>query len=86
MKSRALITEAPEVNGGYPIVRGTRTPVRSIVLIFRQTDDLERTAALFPHLSREQVRAALDYYVICPQRVDEDIRLNAEPLALLQGR
>jgi uncharacterized protein (DUF433 family) len=79
------VTEDERIAGGYPVVRGTRTPVRSIVLVFRQTGSFERTAAMFPHLSQEQVRGALDYYEAHPARVDEDIAWNARVLAALQG-
>jgi uncharacterized protein (DUF433 family) len=58
-------------------VRGTRTPVRCIVEMYQQTQDFERTAAMFSHLSRDQVQGALDYYAAYPQRVDEDIERNA---------
>jgi hypothetical protein len=32
---------------------------------------------MFPHLRRDQVQGALDYYAAYPQRVDEDISRNA---------
>ncbi|MBI3965801.1 MAG: DUF433 domain-containing protein [Chloroflexi bacterium] len=80
------VHEVPGVNGGYPVVRGTRTPVRSIVEIFRQLDDFDRTAAYFSHLSPEQVRDALEYYIVHPERVDEDQRLNQAAWRRLTGR
>ncbi len=85
MPNHPPIEETPEIGDGYPQVWGTRTPVRCLVEVFRATADLERTAAMFPHLSREQVRAALDYYAAHPARVDEDIERNARALAELQG-
>jgi uncharacterized protein (DUF433 family) len=79
-----IVEETPGVGGGYPQVRGTRTPVRCIVETFRQTDDFDQTAAMFPHLSRQQVRAALDYYILHPARIEEDILRNKQALAELQ--
>ena len=38
------------------------------------------------HLTREQARGALDYYLAHPARVDEDIAWNARVLAALQNR
>ena len=67
-------------------VRGTRTPVRVVVELFRLMGDLEHTAEMLPHLIRQQVRGALDYYAACPDRVDEDIALNARARAVRQGR
>ncbi len=77
MADHPFVEETPGVGGGYPQVRGTRTPVRVIVNLFRQTGDLARTAALLPHLTDEEIRGALDYYAACPDRVDQDIDRNA---------
>ena len=86
VQENPFVNEVPGVCGGYPVVRGSRTPVR-VVEVFRQAaGDLERTAAHFPHLTREQVRGALDFYIMCPERVNEDIERNARTLAELQGR
>jgi uncharacterized protein (DUF433 family) len=81
-----FVSETPGVGGGYPQVRGTRTPVRCLVEVYRSTGSLERTAAMFPHLSQDQVRGGLDYYAEHPDRVDEDIERNARALAELLSR
>jgi uncharacterized protein (DUF433 family) len=86
MQDHPFVEETPGIGGGYPQVRGTRTPIRVIVELLRATGDFERTAEMLPHLSREQVRGALDYYASYPDRVDEDIALNASARAELQGR
>ena len=80
------VMEDPRINGGYPVVSGTRTPVRVIVGLYRRTDDFEHTANMFPHLTHEQVRGALDYYAEHPERVDQDIAWNARVLVQLQQR
>ncbi|MBI3968677.1 MAG: DUF433 domain-containing protein [Chloroflexi bacterium] len=71
-----FVEEAAGMNGGYPVVRNSRTPVRTVVEIFRQLDDFERTVAYFDHLTAQQVRAALDYYIVYPDRIDEDLKRN----------
>ena len=86
MSENRWVTEVPGTNGGYPVVRGTRTPVRIVVEYYRQTDDFDRVVALLPHLTPEQVRGALDYYILHPERVEEDIATNARALAEVQGR
>ena len=86
MDIREVVSEDPRINCGYPVVRGTRTPVRVIVGVFSRTNDFERTAAMFPHLSREQVRNALDYYAEHPARVDEDIMWTDRIAAEIQQR
>jgi uncharacterized protein (DUF433 family) len=80
------VSETPGVGGGYPQVRSTRTPVRCLVEVYRSTESIERTAAMFPHLSQEQVRGALDYYAEHPERVDEDIERNARALTEFLSR
>jgi uncharacterized protein (DUF433 family) len=70
------VSETPGVGGGYPQVRGTRIPVRCLVLTYREFQDFERTAEWYSTLTREQVRGALDYYAEHPERVDEDIERN----------
>ena len=78
------VRETPGVCGGYPCVGRTRIPVRMIVELYRDTGDLEQTAAMFPQLTVEQVREALAYYRDFPARVDEDIARNARTQARLQ--
>ena len=80
------VASYPGVCGGYPVVRGTRTPVRVIVAIHRQLGDFESTARWFSYLRKEQIQGALDYYAKHPARVDEDFARNARSLAELQGR
>jgi uncharacterized protein (DUF433 family) len=85
MEAYGFIEETPGVGGGYPQIRGTRTPVRVVVNLYRQTHDLTRTAALLPHLTEAEIRGALDYYASCPERVDEDIERNIRVWAELQA-
>ncbi len=81
------IRETPGVCGGYPRVGHTRVSVRSIVVVYKETgNDFEQTAAVFDMLTREQIRAALDYYAAHPARVDEDIERNARAWAELTGQ
>ena len=79
------VSETPGVCGGYPVVRGTRTPVRLLVEAFRHFGDVEGTQAAFPYLAIEQVRGALAYYNTHPSRVDEDFARHARVLAEQKG-
>jgi uncharacterized protein (DUF433 family) len=81
-----FVEETPGVGGGYPQVRGTRIPVRTIVAYHRAYGDVDRIQRMFPYLTREQIQGALDYYAKSPGRVDEDFERNARALAQLQGR
>jgi uncharacterized protein (DUF433 family) len=70
-KVAAMIECTPGVQGGYPCVAGTRTPVRTIVIHY--PGDMDEVIRALPHLTREQIQAALDYYAETPELVDEDI-------------
>ena len=86
MQTRTQIKETPGVCGGYPCIENTRIPVRMIVELFNDTHDLAQTAAMFPQLTRQQIRDALAYYHEHPARVDEDIERNARISAHLPAR
>ncbi len=86
MREHSYVSETPGVCGGYPVVRGTRIPVRILVNVYREAGDLAEILAMYPHLTAEQVQGALDYYAAEPARVDEDIARHAHALAELQGR
>lgn len=75
MQTVDTIQRVPGVQGGYPVIAGTRTPVRTIVEMFCETHDgsIEAMLQSLPHLSRSQIEAALDYYKEHPDLVDEDI-------------
>src|SRR5262245_53447045 len=80
------VSETPGINGGYPVVDGTRTPVRVIVEFVRQGADEQHLQRLLPHLTLEEIRCALRYYEASPARVDEDIERNARAWNELQSR
>jgi uncharacterized protein (DUF433 family) len=65
----------PGVQGGFPVIRGTRTPVRTIVQHFYVTYPGDKGAIrqALPHLTEEQINAALAFYSDNPRRIDEDI-------------
>jgi len=79
------ITCVPGVCGGYPVIKGTRTPMRAIVEYSRSWNVIEMITNL-PHLTQQQVHAALTYYVHEPELVNEDIRRNEEAWKELTSR
>ncbi len=50
------------VQGGEPCIRGTRVPVWVLAALHKQGDTAEDLLEAYPHLSAEQVYAALSYY------------------------
>ncbi len=80
MKIEDAIAQYPGVQGGYPVIAGTRTPVRAIVELYYDIYpfDIEEVYRSLEHLTIEQIRAALAYYDEQPELVDEDIARQRE--------
>ncbi len=76
------IERTDDVQGGHPVIRGTRTPVRSVVVLYTETypGDLDAVRATLPHLSHREVDAALACYHHHPALVDEDIQRQRKAL------
>ena len=51
----------PNVAHGQACVRGTRIPVHQIVRMLANGDTVDELLAEYPHLSREDIMACLDY-------------------------
>ena len=81
MTEHPYVYEVPGNNGGYPVVRNTGIPVRTLVLVYREIGDFEELVQLYSSLSREQLAGVLDYYATYPDRVDADIERNARAWA-----
>ena len=75
----------PGVCGGYPTIQGTRTPIRAIVEYSHSWNVIEMITNL-PHLTQQQIHAALIYYAHEPQLVNEDIKRNKEAWEELTSR
>ena len=74
----ALIESKPELRGGRPIVAGTGTTVRSIAGLYKLGLDAEEIATQLPHLNLTQIYAALTYYHLHVDEIEEDIRADSE--------
>lgn len=80
------IERIPGVCGGYPVLSGTRFPVRSIIEQLRLNEwGVAELLAEFPQLRREQVEAALTYFARHPDVINEDMRRNLEVWRELTG-
>lgn len=67
------ITRNPEICGGRPIIKGTRTPVKTIVGYYRLGQSVEEILEGLPHLSPAQVYEALAYYHDNISEIEQDI-------------
>ena len=70
------IVRDTRVHGGEPVVRGTRVPVRAIVLAWRQYHDIATLLEAYPRLKEADIREALAYYEA--HRTELDERIHAQ--------
>jgi uncharacterized protein (DUF433 family) len=70
------LSSRPGISHGAPIVKGTRTTVRSIAGYYQMGMSVDEILESLPHLSPAQVHSALAYYFDHQAQVDRDIRKN----------
>lgn len=80
------IVRNSEILSGEPIIRGTRTPVRAIVEMWRIGVSLEEIPQRLPHLVLSQVFDALSYYLDHQVEINEHIERNRIPDELIDPR
>jgi uncharacterized protein (DUF433 family) len=73
-----IVTDNQILNG-EPIIKGTRTPIRAIVEIWRQGVPPEAIPAQLPHLTLGQVFDALSYYSDNQDEINQHIARNRVP-------
>ena len=73
-----VVTDA-QILSGEPIIKGTRTPVRAIVEIWRQGVPPEAIPNHLPHLTLAQVFDALSYYSDNQDEINQHIGRNRIP-------
>ena len=56
-----LITTNPGIAGGKPIIKGTRITVEMLADEYAAGRTIEQLLYSYPHLTREQIEAALAY-------------------------
>ena len=67
------ITRVPNIQGGRPIIAGTRTPVKTIVGYYKWGLSVEEILEGLPHLTPAQVYEALSYYYDHQEEIEQDI-------------
>ncbi len=66
-----LIVRVPSIHGSEPVIRGTRVPVRSIVVADEQYDgDLAKVGEAYL-VGPEAIQAAQDYYQVHQDEIDQ---------------
>jgi uncharacterized protein (DUF433 family) len=69
--------------GGEPVIRGTKTPVRAIVELWRMGVPPDEIPVHLPHITLAQVFDALRYYAENQQQINVYILANRVPEALV---
>lgn len=77
------VTTDDQILSGEPIIKGTRTPVRAIVEIWRSGVLPEVIPTQLPHLTLAQVFDALSYYSDHQEEIHQYIRRNQIPDELI---
>ena len=72
------ITRVEGICGGEPIIRGTRITVRDIVECQQIYQSKERILLALPHLTLEDIEAALAYYRQHRQEIEQYIQEEEE--------
>lgn len=60
MATRSVVHRNPNIQGGVPVFRGTRVPLRNLIDYLEGGEDLDAFLADFPSVNREQAIAALE--------------------------
>ena len=77
------VTAEADILGGEPIIKGTRTPVRAIVELWRLGISAEEIPQRLPHLTLAQVFSALSYYSDHQDEINVYLQRNRVPEELL---
>ena len=73
------------VQGGRPVIRGTRNLVSTLVVSYRNGASIEALLSDFPHLQPAQVHDALSYYYDHQAEIDREIEwLDSDESAISQ--
>ena len=70
------IIKNSKILGGEPVLKGTRTPVRSIVELWKWGSSPEEVLEHYPHLKLSQVFDCLSYYADHKKEIERFIREN----------
>lgn len=76
-----LIVENPKLHSGRPVIAGTGTTVRAIAIMYKQGLTPEEITSELP-LTLAQVYAAITYYHLHTDEVEEDIEADSEEVLI----
>lgn len=68
-----LVTHSPDFGSDRPIIAGTGTSVRRVVVLYKQGASAEEIARRMSHLNLAQIYAALAYYHANRDEIEADL-------------
>lgn len=69
------VTRKRGIQGGSPIMKGTRIPVSAILIYYKQGKDVDEILELYPQLTPAQIHDALSYYHDHREEMEREIAL-----------
>lgn len=69
------ITQKKEVQGGRPIIKGTRIPVSTIIIRYKQGEGVDEILELYPELTPAKIHDTLSYYYDHQEEVEKELAL-----------
>jgi uncharacterized protein (DUF433 family) len=70
------IVRVPGIASGEPIIKGTRVPVRAIVLHYKTSETLDEILEAYPHVPPAAVLDAISYYLDHQKEIEALIEEN----------
>ena len=67
------ITYNPTIQGGSTVLAGTRLPVRTVAVYWRETHDRKRVLRNYPQLTPELLAEAIHYYEAHHAEIDAEL-------------
>jgi len=80
------IVRDPGILSGEPIIKGTRTPVRAVVELWRMGVAIEEISTHLPHVSMAAIFDVLSYFSDHQDEIGESIEKNRIPDERLGGK
>ena len=82
MELDQYIARIADVQGGEPVLCGTRTPVRTVAVLYHcaYAHDLDEVQRALPHLTAAQIHAALAFYAQHRDEIDRHIERHEHAL------
>ncbi|HJX45696.1 MAG TPA: DUF433 domain-containing protein [Patescibacteria group bacterium] len=69
------ITRKKGVQGGRPVITGTRIPVSTIIVWYKAGKEIYEIIDMHPQLNPSQIHDALSYYYDHKEEIEEEIAL-----------